>query len=53
VYVTGTGKEGGAVKEAIERLLGCADASKGKVNGVTLLADGTGVCVGGNDGCGE
>jgi hypothetical protein len=53
VYVTSTGKEGGAVKEAIERLLGCADASKGKVNGVTLLADGTGVCVGGNDGCGE
>jgi hypothetical protein len=41
------------VKEAIERLFGCADASKGKVNGVTLLADGTGVCLGGNGGCGE
>ncbi|EPQ53355.1 hypothetical protein GLOTRDRAFT_100922 [Gloeophyllum trabeum ATCC 11539] len=30
--------------------MGCADTSKGKVNGLTTLADGTGVCIGGNDG---
>ncbi|EPQ53362.1 hypothetical protein GLOTRDRAFT_100927 [Gloeophyllum trabeum ATCC 11539] len=33
--------------------MGCADTSKGKVNGLTTLADGTGVCIGGNDGCGD
>jgi hypothetical protein len=53
VYVVGTGKESQAVKEAVQNLMGCADESKGKVNGVTTLADGTFVCVGGNDGCGD
>jgi hypothetical protein len=53
VYVTSTGKEAEAVKEAVQTLLGCADQAKGKVNGVTLLADQTGVCIGGNSACSE
>ena len=53
VYVVGAGKEPLAVKEAVQSLMGCADRSKGKVNGVTTLADKTFVCVGGNDGCGD
>ncbi|KIY72582.1 hypothetical protein CYLTODRAFT_343778 [Cylindrobasidium torrendii FP15055 ss-10] len=33
--------------------MGCASVSKGKVNGLTTLSDGSGVCIGGNSGCGE
>ncbi|TFK49817.1 hypothetical protein OE88DRAFT_387898 [Heliocybe sulcata] len=53
LYMTDPEKEPNAVKEALQSLLNCADKSKGTVNGLTTLADGTGVCIGGNSGCGD
>lgn len=53
VYITNSNAESSAVKEAVQALMGCAAVDKGKVNGLTTLSDGSGVCIGGNDGCGE
>ncbi|KIY63015.1 hypothetical protein CYLTODRAFT_382885 [Cylindrobasidium torrendii FP15055 ss-10] len=53
VYITNINAESSAVKEAVQALMGCAAVDKGKVNGLTTLSDGSGVCIGGNDGCGD
>ncbi|KIY69841.1 hypothetical protein CYLTODRAFT_348732 [Cylindrobasidium torrendii FP15055 ss-10] len=53
IYITNTNAESSAVKEAVQAIMGCAATDVGKVNGLTTLSDGSGVCIGGNDGCGE
>ena len=55
VYITSEGRNTSsqAIKAAAESIMGCRSDAKQKVNGVTVIEKYVGVCVGGQNGCGE